>query len=265
MNWCRPPQISYAPVLLESDTPRKTYIHIKGDWREHGAEVQPDYAGSAAAVPHDERAAAAPSGALAGVAGESADRASGGESPVAGAVRARASCTRRRISARRATGPTNPELLDWLASEFRMRGWSTKQMVRLMVTSATYRQASNARPEIETQDPDNTLLARMSALRLPAELIRDESLIGRGVARSAHRRKKREAAAAEGRRGIVLCRVGEVGGEHGRGPLPARDVHSLPAHVAISAVNELRHAERRALLYAARAHRYAAAGAQSDE
>ena len=36
------PQISYAPVLMESDTPRKTYIHIKGDWREHGAEVQPN-------------------------------------------------------------------------------------------------------------------------------------------------------------------------------------------------------------------------------
>src|SRR5579872_2571167 len=36
------PQVSYAPALMESDTPRQTYVHLKGDWREHGAEVQPN-------------------------------------------------------------------------------------------------------------------------------------------------------------------------------------------------------------------------------
>jgi hypothetical protein len=63
-----------------------------------------------------------------------------------------------------------------MASEFVQRGWSMKQMVRLMVTSAAYRQSSNARPELEARDPDNMLVARQAALRLPAELIRDEAL-----------------------------------------------------------------------------------------
>jgi hypothetical protein len=77
--------------------------------------------------------------------------------------------------------PTHPELLDWLAGEFMERGWSTKQLVRLMVTSATYRQSSNARPELEARDPDNALLARQARLRLPAELIRDEALAAAGL------------------------------------------------------------------------------------
>jgi hypothetical protein len=67
-------------------------------------------------------------------------------------------------------------LLDWLAAEFMDRGWSMKAMVRLMVTSAAYRQSSNARPELEARDPENTLLARQARLRLPAELIRDQAL-----------------------------------------------------------------------------------------
>jgi hypothetical protein len=54
-------------------------------------------------------------------------------------------------------------------------------MVRLMVTSATYRQSSNARPELAAKDPQNTLLARQSRLRLPAELIRDEALYAAGL------------------------------------------------------------------------------------
>jgi len=77
--------------------------------------------------------------------------------------------------------PTHPELLDWLASEFMARGWSMKQMVRLLVTSSTYRQSSHARPELAAKDPDNTLLARQSRLRLPAELIRDEALYTAGL------------------------------------------------------------------------------------
>jgi hypothetical protein len=72
-------------------------------------------------------------------------------------------------------------LLDWLASEFQSRGWSTKQMVRLIVTSSTYRQSANARPELISRDPENTLLARQSRLRLPAELIRDEALAAAGL------------------------------------------------------------------------------------
>jgi len=77
--------------------------------------------------------------------------------------------------------PTHPELLDWLAAEFMDSGWSLKHMHRLIVTSETYKQSSNARPELESRDPGNTLLARQSRLRLPAELIRDEALSTSGL------------------------------------------------------------------------------------
>jgi hypothetical protein len=73
--------------------------------------------------------------------------------------------------------PTHPELLDWLASEFRDGGWSIKRMVRLMATSAAYKQSSNARPEPNAA----ALLARQQRLRLPAELIRDSALRASGL------------------------------------------------------------------------------------
>ena len=72
--------------------------------------------------------------------------------------------------------PTHPELLDWLAADFMDTGWSLKHLHRVIVTSATYKQSSQARPELDNRDPNNTLLARQSRLRLPAELIRDEAL-----------------------------------------------------------------------------------------
>ena len=77
--------------------------------------------------------------------------------------------------------PSHPELLDWLAVEFMDRGWSVKQTIRLIVTSAVYRQSSVARPEVTQHDPENVLLARQSRLRLPAELIRDAALCAAGL------------------------------------------------------------------------------------
>ncbi len=77
--------------------------------------------------------------------------------------------------------PSHPELLDWLASEFMRRGWSRKQMLRRLVTSATYRQASRVESRIEEMDPENVLLARQNRLRLSAELIRDAALAAAGV------------------------------------------------------------------------------------
>jgi hypothetical protein len=79
------------------------------------------------------------------------------------------------------TPPSHPELLDWLATEFVRRGWSMKAMHRLIVTSATYRQASRARPDLATLDPRNRLLARQSRLRLEAEFIRDGALVAAGL------------------------------------------------------------------------------------
>jgi hypothetical protein len=77
--------------------------------------------------------------------------------------------------------PSHPELLDWLAIEFQKSGWDVKAMQRLLVTSATYRQVSRKRPELEEKDPDNYLLARGPSVRLPAESIRDQALFAAGL------------------------------------------------------------------------------------
>jgi hypothetical protein len=72
--------------------------------------------------------------------------------------------------------PSHPELLDWMATEFVHRGWNIKAMLRLMVTSATYRQSSVVTPALFARDPENRLLARGPRLRLQAEFIRDQAL-----------------------------------------------------------------------------------------
>ncbi|HZT82316.1 MAG TPA: PSD1 and planctomycete cytochrome C domain-containing protein [Gemmataceae bacterium] len=103
------------------------------------------------------------------------------------------------------TPPSHPELLDWLATEFMASGgdqarrdqpggspqasggvgprraWSMKAMHRLIVTSATYRQSSKARPELATVDARNRLLARQNRLRLEAEFVRDTALAASGL------------------------------------------------------------------------------------
>jgi Protein of unknown function (DUF1549)/Protein of unknown function (DUF1553)/Planctomycete cytochrome C len=76
--------------------------------------------------------------------------------------------------------PSHPELLDWLASEFVARGWSLKQINRLIVTSAAYRQSSARTPEKDRIDPDNRLLGRANLRRLEAETIRDAMLVVSG-------------------------------------------------------------------------------------
>ncbi len=77
--------------------------------------------------------------------------------------------------------PSHPELLDWLAVSFRESGWDVKQFVRLIVTSATYRQSSQASPEMWQRYPENRLLARGPRFRLDAEEIRDNSLYVSGL------------------------------------------------------------------------------------
>jgi hypothetical protein len=74
------------------------------------------------------------------------------------------------------TPPSHPELLDWLASEFQRSGWSQKQLIKLIMTSATYRQSSIIRPELIAKDPQNLLLARQNRIRMEAEIIRDFAL-----------------------------------------------------------------------------------------
>jgi hypothetical protein len=83
--------------------------------------------------------------------------------------------------------PSHPELLDWLAVSFMEPteagglGWSQKSLHRLIVTSATYRQASGVSPDLAARDPHNTLLARGPRVRLDAEIIRDSMLAAAGL------------------------------------------------------------------------------------
>ncbi len=72
--------------------------------------------------------------------------------------------------------PSHPELLDYLALELRRNGWDMKQLLRLMVTSAAYRQSSKETPELRKRDPFNRLLARGPRFRLSAEMVRDQAL-----------------------------------------------------------------------------------------
>jgi hypothetical protein len=81
--------------------------------------------------------------------------------------------------------PSHSELLDWLATEFVRTGWDIKAMQRLIVTSATYRQASAVTAERLAKDPENRLLARAPRLRLPAEFIRDQALAISGLLNGA--------------------------------------------------------------------------------
>lgn len=80
----------------------------------------------------------------------------------------------------RATYPSHPELLDWLASSFVTKGFSRKQLIKQIVLSATYRQASLTRPEVAS-DLENTLLYRQNRLRVEAEIVSDAFLAVSGL------------------------------------------------------------------------------------
>lgn len=79
--------------------------------------------------------------------------------------------------------PTHPALLDWLALELVESGWDVQHVLRLILTSATYRQSSDASPDLVARDPENRLLARGPRFRLLAEQIRDQALLVSGLLR----------------------------------------------------------------------------------
>ena len=77
--------------------------------------------------------------------------------------------------------PTHPELLDWLAVDFQSHGWNIKRLVKQIVMSATYQQASTVTSAAQQVDPENIYLSRMSRIRIPAEQIRDQVLASAGI------------------------------------------------------------------------------------
>jgi hypothetical protein len=174
------PAIPATLVMQERPTPRKTYIHLGGDFLRKGAEVQPD-------VP-----AVLPSLAAGGQPNrlDLARWLGDGRNPLT----ARVTVNRfwqhyfglglvetENDFGTQGTPSSHPELLDWLATEFVAQKWSMKAMHRLIVTSATYRQSSHSRPALATVDPRNRLLARQNRLRLDAEIVRDAALASSGL------------------------------------------------------------------------------------
>lgn len=81
----------------------------------------------------------------------------------------------------RASFPSHPELLDWMATEYMRLGWNTKAMMKEMMMSATYRQSSDWRADITAIDPTNRLVARGPRFRMTAEEIRDQALYVAGL------------------------------------------------------------------------------------
>ena len=159
--------------------------------------------------------------------------------------------------------PTHPELLDYLAVEFVKQGWALKKLHRLIVTSATYRQASRVTPDKLARDPENRLLSRGPRVRLDAELIRDAALAESGLlSPKMYGPSVFPAAAAGGHYGRGL-RPAELGSQSRRGSLSSRVVHVRQAHGPLCDVQYVRRAERRGDLHAPRNVQHALAGAHS--
>src|SRR5205814_7753019 len=77
--------------------------------------------------------------------------------------------------------PSHPELLGWLAVEFREGGWDVKKFFKMVVTSSTYRQSAAITPEKRLKDPANRLLSRGPRYRMDAEMVRDYALAASGL------------------------------------------------------------------------------------
>lgn len=172
------PRLSTVMTLAEENDRKPTHVRVRGNWADKGEQVTPGVPGSLSSSK------------------QGADRLSlarwlvSRENPLTARVAVnrlwqelfgRGLVRTSEDFGMQGELPTHPELVDWLASEFIDSGWSVKKMVRLMVTSATYKQSSHARKDLSAVDPANVLLARQSRFRLPAELIRDAALRASGL------------------------------------------------------------------------------------
>src|SRR5262249_52686071 len=125
--------------------------------------------------------------------------------------------------------PSNPELLDWLATEFVRTGWDVKAMHRLIVTSATYRQSSRVTPALAERDPQNRLLARGPRFRPPSWMVRDQALAARGLLGAKAGGPAGKAVPTVRCLGGGDLRHEEVSAGQGGGPLPPQRLHLLAA------------------------------------
>jgi len=185
------PPATHAQILTETAEPRKTHIHLRGDFLRKGDEVAPHTPGVLPPLRASE--------------GSIADRLDlarwlvSPENPLTPRVTmnrvwkhllGQGLVTTLEDFGTRGEKPSHPDLLDWLAAEFvhptaaavgDSGAWSVKRMIRLIVNSATYRQSSAPRPELFDRDPKNVLLARQNRFRVEAEVLRDLYLSSSGL------------------------------------------------------------------------------------
>ena len=174
------PNIEWTMVMRDLSEPRDSFIHVQGDFTRRGEDVEP---GTLAVLP------------------PLPDTAPGNRLGLARWLVSDSQPLTPRVTMNRVwqryfglgivetendfgsqgTPPSHPDLLDWLASEFVRRDWNLKDMHRLILNSATYRQASDYRADAAEVDPSNRLLARQNRLRLEAEVIRDAALSASGL------------------------------------------------------------------------------------
>ena len=178
------PDIAELMVMKDVPTPRPTFIHVRGDFLRNDEKTGPLDPGVLSAVPP-----ALPANKIRNRL-DLARWLTDAKNPLTPRVavnRMWMHCFGRGLVetdedfGTQGSPPTHPELLDYLARTFIERGWSMKAIVRLMVTSATYRQASKARPELNEQDARNLLLARQNRVRVESEIIRDAALTASGL------------------------------------------------------------------------------------
>jgi len=189
------PPPTRAQTLAESPKPPATFIHVRGDFLRKGEPVQPQTLG---VLPPLSPTSGTPTRL------DLARWLVDGRNPLTARVtvnRVWQQLFGRGLVATpddfgvRGERPSHPELLDWLAtgfagvssSGFQVSGsanpkpWSLKSLIRVIVSSATYRQSSRHRPELEARDPKNLLLARQTRFRPEAEVVRDLYLAASGL------------------------------------------------------------------------------------
>lgn len=168
-------------VMKERATPRKSFLHIAGDFTRHGEEVTP---GTPQTLhPFKPGGAATDRLTLARwiFAEENTLTARVIANRVWQAYFGRGLVETENDFGSQGSPPSHPELLDWLASDLKANRWSLKALHRTIVLTRTYRQDSAHRPDLTEKDPDNRLLARQTRLRLDAELVRDSALTASGL------------------------------------------------------------------------------------
>jgi hypothetical protein len=175
------PAATTAAVLAEEPGVRKTYTHVRGNFLDKGVEVR----AAVPAVLHPLKPRGAQPDRL-----DLAQWLFAPENPLTARVSVnhvwknlfgRGLVATVEDFGKQGEKPSHPELLDWLASEFPRLGWSRKALIKTIVTSATYKQSSVNRPELQERDPNNLLLARQNRLRLEAETVRDAYLAASGL------------------------------------------------------------------------------------